>query len=751
MSGGFVAQPPRELGGYRLEGLLGRGGMGAVYAATHLASGAPAALKLTQLREPRQRARFLREQQVLERAQVTGVVRILGSGEAGPYQFVAMERLRGQTLEQRLEEGPLPPAEARALAGELAGTLAACHARGILHRDLKPANVFLTAAGPKLIDFGLGFDAGLAESRLTQTGAFLGTPGFWAPEQASGRTGETGAGVDVYGLGAVLYACLTQAPPHAGKTLQELMGAVSRQPPPPSSLNPAVPRALDRVCARCLAPDPRERYGSMQALCDDLRTPRALAGAGPRAGRGWWLGLGALGVVALGLGGVVWALGDAPPTADEVDVDGPGIAPPEVEQEEVEQEEVEQEVAPPEVEQEDVERLIEEAQRLARAGELEGALARVDRALETNAAHPPSWSARGAVLSLLDRREEAVHAMRRAAELEPRDGALQVNFIMALEAQRQFRDALQACDRALEANPELGAIYARRAALHSLFGDHAEALADATRALELEGESHQLLRSRGLALVKLKRYAEALRDADRALQLEPGGASALGLRAEALLALERNTEAIDACSAALRAGAGLSREWALQVQAMRGQALFRLGRFREAVADFDPFLQQFPDSSLYRRLRGVSHFNLRRLKEGAADLERCIQLDPDDLEARLRLAAAYAYLDRAQEALQLCDSVLAREPDSPGAYATKAVAYAALDRYDDAAAAYGEAIRVAPDVADFYAQRARCRIELGRHADAVVDFDRTLELGIPGGREAAVREERAEAARRAAE
>ncbi|MGE0706497.1 MAG: protein kinase [Planctomycetota bacterium] len=246
---------PLALADFRLEGELGRGGMGAVYRARDR-QGRPAALKLcTSLGSGAAARRFEHECRALARLHHPHVVRYLGAG-AGPPPWLAMELIEGGDLESRLCDGPLEPALAARLVGEVAGALAYAHAADVVHRDVKPANVLLRPDGRAALgDFGL--TRLLDASRFTKTGALIGTVAYMAPEQARG---EHLPQSDVWALGATLYHCLTGRPPLEGDSMLELLTLLAAPRfEPPQALNPAVPAELSELCMRCLALDPAAR------------------------------------------------------------------------------------------------------------------------------------------------------------------------------------------------------------------------------------------------------------------------------------------------------------------------------------------------------------------------------------------------------------------------------------------------------------------------------------------------------------
>ncbi|MCK6519771.1 serine/threonine protein kinase, partial [Myxococcota bacterium] len=181
-----------------------------------------------------------------------------------------MELLLGEPLATRLAKGPMPLREALGNAIEVLGALDALHAKGIVHRDLKPSNVFLTPHGVKLLDFGLALPmegGGSGGQRLTQTGFFVGTPGYMAPEQWTGE--EVGPWTDVFAVGAMLLEMVAGVRAFRGERAAELMHAVLHDQPPTLTGGPAV-EAVDRAVQRALSKRRDERPAA-GAMAEELR------------------------------------------------------------------------------------------------------------------------------------------------------------------------------------------------------------------------------------------------------------------------------------------------------------------------------------------------------------------------------------------------------------------------------------------------------------------------------------------------
>lgn len=299
-----------RVAGLELLGSLGSGGMGEVLLARDLETGSQVAVKTLRIDEDEDLlARFQREAEAQARVDThPNVVRIHRSGVARGRAFLVMDAVCGGDLARRLQAGPLEPRAAAALVRDLARGLAYAHERGVLHRDLKPANVLFDERGvPRLADFGL---ARLLEAdALTRTGEILGTPSFMAPEQATSQAQDERT--DVYGLGGILYAALTSAPPFEGGTVYALLERVITAPAPdPRERVPEIPAELAELCQRCLEKSPEDRFASAAEVGAKLESFLEGELEPARRGAGLLLGSALLGVVLLGLaaaGALAWS------------------------------------------------------------------------------------------------------------------------------------------------------------------------------------------------------------------------------------------------------------------------------------------------------------------------------------------------------------------------------------------------------------------------------------------------------------
>jgi serine/threonine-protein kinase len=251
-------------GRYRLIELLGRGGMGEVWRAHDTVTDRDVAVKVlpTNLSEDEDfQRRFRREAHAAARLDTPHVVPIYDYGEIDDRLFVSMRLIKGRDLDTVLADGPLDPARAVRIVGQVAEALHAAHEIVLIHRDIKPSNILLDDRDfAYLIDFGIARVAD--ETRMTKAGNTIGTFAYIAPERLDPHTQED-ARADIYSLACVLYEALTGKPPFAGSTTAHLIAAHLNTPPPqPSTTKPDVPRQVDEVIARGMAKDRDQRYAT---------------------------------------------------------------------------------------------------------------------------------------------------------------------------------------------------------------------------------------------------------------------------------------------------------------------------------------------------------------------------------------------------------------------------------------------------------------------------------------------------------
>ena len=308
--------PGTRLGPYRVDAMIGAGGMGQVYRGYDTRLGRSVAIKTS---EQRFGDRFEREARAVAALSHPHICTLY---DVGP-DYLVMELVDGETLAERLARGRLPLREALDLAGQIAEALEAAHEKGIIHRDLKPANIQITTGGAvKVLDFGLAKvaphespDLPTLAGEPTRVGAVLGTRGYMAPEQIHGMHVDKRA--DIWAFGVILYEMLTGAPPFRGASQEEALAAMLAAEPDLDG----VPREVRRLLRHCLERDPRRRLrdiGDFGLLVDD-------AGAAPErhaAGRpvSWGLGLLALAAVAVAAVFVVRERLREPPAGEPVHV-----------------------------------------------------------------------------------------------------------------------------------------------------------------------------------------------------------------------------------------------------------------------------------------------------------------------------------------------------------------------------------------------------------------------------------------------
>ncbi|MGE5209037.1 MAG: protein kinase domain-containing protein, partial [Alphaproteobacteria bacterium] len=302
---------------YRIESLIGVGGMGEVYLARDERLGRKVALKFLPERltaDKRQLSRFKSEARAASALNHPNILTVYEIGVEGNRHFIATEFIEGVTLRSALSPGRMSAPETLEIAVQVASALSAAHEAGVVHRDIKPENIMLRPDGyVKVLDFGIaklteqhpasGDYITMASTLLTHAGVVMGTPRYMSPEQTRGQ--RVDAGTDIWSLGVVIYEMLGGTPPFTGQTPSDCIASILKTDPPPLSATlPDVPADLESIVRKALRKNRDERYQKIAEMLGDLRAIKAELGspaAGPKKKPDWRLTAGIAAVAIVGL------------------------------------------------------------------------------------------------------------------------------------------------------------------------------------------------------------------------------------------------------------------------------------------------------------------------------------------------------------------------------------------------------------------------------------------------------------------
>lgn len=774
-----------RLGPYELQGEIARGGMAVVLRGA-APDGRPVAIKLLMVLEERHRRRLAREVGALRRLRHPHIVAIHEVGEDGGRPYLVLDLIEGESLEHRLARtGPLPPNEAAAIALALARALDHAHGEGVLHRDMKPANVLLSRDGaPFLTDFGLATSLGesLDQSRLTRSGTFLGSPGYWAPEQARGDLAQVGPAADVYGAGATLFAALTGRPPIIGESVMAVLAATEHErPPAPSSLRPEVDAALDAIVLGCLEKDPARRPASAGQLAASLegwlathgRRPRR-RGTPSRPARRRLLGalaaaaavtvvVGALALLNAGSG--TWGGGGSgrdPPSGVAGDDRGAAaeaaaiasdalglIRKGELKAAERELERllsldptaplahlvrgsldfahgdtakglVELERAALRLPSDPRPWITMSAVRLD-GGDLDGAMDAVERALSLEPDRPTGLLRRAQIHLRRERWDLVRRDLERVLSVAPNDAEAHNMWGALLVEEGDLRGALRAFDTAEALGYEFAVnLLVNRSIVHERLGDLPRARQDLERARTLDPRAG-FLRREAARLRVLEDPAGALVDADAALSIDPDDDGAHLVRGQALSLLGRPAEAL----AALDRSLALKKEYVAYLTRARVHA--ERNEHARAIDDCTRAMELRPGGYEALTNRALCHLAAGDLDRALEDLDAADQRAPGDVQVLRNRALVYTRRNELDLAIADLDVIASKVGDDPQLLAQRGLLHAQLNDMAKALEDWDRALALAPADRETRRRRAIARRLRRDHEGAIADLDVLLE------------------------
>ena len=620
-----LAPQVARIGPYEVKAKIGQGSFGVVYRVERPGSEGAFALKILMALQNEEVQRFIREAELARRLDHPGLVRVLDVGQHGQHPYYVMDLCEGETLRDRLRRGPLGIHESARLVAELAHTVAAVHSRGVIHRDLKPANVILDAmtGRPRLTDFGLARDH--FGQRLTQTGEGLGTPFYMAPEafQDVKRMDNRG---DVWGLGVILYECLTGRTPFTGARFEEIARAVQKgTAPAPRSFRPEIGPALEAACLKAIARSPQDRHATATAFAQALEASVAPGPAARPSGRRLLIPAVALGllVVAGGAGILVATMLSTSPPAVAAKPETPRPPPP-----------------PPKPKEDGRLRaraLLDEARQVDRApAPVEEVLARLDAAVPLAG---DDLELRGAIevaavsaLRARFRLREAIDRAKSGARMDPKS-ARRVKLLAALAARKLEGQA--ATSEGIHAVAAEGTDDAYGAFAAAWCGVMDRRQLDGPlldKAIQLAPDFGPARDLKAQVLLGQKRVDEALHELEEARAQDPNDPDVLWTYTDVLQETRRSAEAIEPLDRLLALG-GPKPEFDALYQ--RARMELHLGRSQSGFAFVDRGLQLYPGMMIGLMMRGYFAVQLGDMARADADFRDAAVQDFDRFEQEL--------------------------------------------------------------------------------------------------------------------
>ena len=694
-----MTEPLGKLGAYQLEDELGHGAMGVVYKATDLRFGSQVAIKVISphlAADSSYIARFRREAHVASLLTSPYVVRTIEFGSEKGQYFLVAELVSGQTLRDRLESGPLAPAEALGIAADVALALDAAGTRGIVHRDIKPENIMLCDEGiAKLMDFGV---AQLTYAQgMTMPGYFIGSALYAAPEQFQG---QVDARSDIYSLGVVLFEMLAGQPPFRAKTLGAVVRLHEEAAPPLEELALQHP-AIVKLITRSLAKSAGERFQTPMALITAIEAAKLALQRDPSGAQ------------------------SAPSKASGQDATVV-YTPQRVEQPDATV------VSPPQGLPVQVPSARSQSSSMP-APPVDQMPAPAYAAYQQVAARPAAAPAtprpgltRRPLLMAGFVGGLAVAVIAAVLLLGHGGGGSAKSLIAAGTSAynaKRYDQGLADLNNAISLDPNSAPAYDQRGQIYVAQQKNDLALADYNKALQLDANFAPAYRDRGLLAYNDGRYDDANADFNKAVQEDP--TYALGYNDLGIVAVSqgRFDDALVDYNKALQLDPNL-------VKAYHNRGLMYADQKQPdlALADYDKALQLDPKSAITYVYRGNLSFAAKKFDDAITDYNRAIQADPTYVRAYTARGYDYAQQGKTDQAKADNNKALQLDPNFGPAYTDLGILAAGAKNTDEALADFNKSISVDPAYGMAYMDRGVIEYDEKRYDDALTDYNKALQL-----------------------
>jgi serine/threonine-protein kinase len=707
---------------YRIDRLLGQGGMGAVYKAWDKELNRPVALKLIRpglALDMAVEQRFKQELLLASKISHKNILRIHDLGEAGGIKFISMAFIEGQDLHQLLQrEGKLEPGHAVKIACQLCAALQAAHSEGVVHRDFKPQNILLDKQENVYVsDFGLAKSLE-QDTGMTRSGEFLGTPRYMAPEQVQG--GKIDHRADLYALGLILYEMVTgDVPFHADTTLQLMYQRVHEVPKSPKTLNPDLPEWMTRVIMKCLERDRQQRYQSAAEILHDLEAGTAPAASNtlqialPRIGiaisRKW------LAVAAMLL--VVAALLAVPAVRHRIFGGATSAAPPAVPAKHIA-------VLP-------LKLIGDPALAYIGEGVVDAITAKLFHLKDVQVASAGAMAKIQADTPLADAADALGANLIVSGNLQGEGDKIRLvlNLDDVAAGKRLWTQEFSGVKQdllTLEDNA-----YSKLVAALSIKASSEEIARASAHPTENVDAYELYLKGRNTmhGEVDANAVKAAIKDYEQALQRDPAFALAYTGIADASLRMYINTKdgswaqkALGAAQQAQNTGESLP-----EVHFALGSVYTATGKTAEAIAELTRALQLAPNSDNgYRRL-GDAYRAAGKKDEAIKAYQKAVEINPYYWHNYNTLGLAYVHYGKNDEALAALKKVTQLAPKNGLGYLNIGNAYYRQGKWEEAIAAYKKSVEVEPNFQG-YSNLGTTYFFLKRYAEAAPMFEKAVEL-----------------------